>query len=271
MKLDKTKIYGIVAGCGFLLGYSLSGSPFGGLALALMFVFIVGSGLTGLDARVVSQEKWADYNEFIHVIILFASAIIKADGKINQRELDMVEGRLAKDFGPAKVHKYMEDLNVCLGKSVRIDAVCNKIKNKLDYPTKIQLIHFLTALAVSNGKLVDSEYNLLRSIALGINLPDRSFQSVLAMFNFQRESYQRSYQRPSGNTSGYKLKQAYRILEISETASDQEIKKAYRKLAKVHHPDRVIHLGEEFQKIAKEKFQKLSDAYELIKEKRGIA
>lgn len=271
MKLNNTKIYTIVVGVGFISGYGLSGSPIGGIVFALLFVFIAGSFSTVMGKKTVLQEKWEAYNEFTHVIILFASAIIKADGKINQRELDIVEERLARDFSPQKVRQYMKNLNVCLGKSVRIDAVCNKIKHQLDHPTKIQLIHFLTAIAVSNGRLIDSEYKLLRSIALGINLPDKSFQSVLAMFNFQRESYQRSYQRPTGNTTGYKLKQAYRILEITETASDQDIKKAYRKLAKVHHPDRVIHLGEEFQKIAKEKFQKLSDAYELVKEKRGIA
>jgi len=57
----------------------------------------------------------------------------------------------------------------------------------------------------------------------------------------------------------------YRVLEISKSASVTDIKSAYRKMAKKYHPDRVIHLGEEHQKGAEEKFRRVQEAYELIK------
>ena len=63
---------------------------------------------------------------------------------------------------------------------------------------------------------------------------------------------------------------AYKILEISPDASDEEVKKAYRELAKKYHPDKVAHLGEEVKRAAEEKFTRLNAAYEAIKEERGM-
>jgi DnaJ like chaperone protein len=62
----------------------------------------------------------------------------------------------------------------------------------------------------------------------------------------------------------------YKILEIHNSASDEELKKAYKKMAVKFHPDKVSHLGEEYQQDAKEKFQKVQQAYESIKKQRGI-
>ena len=63
---------------------------------------------------------------------------------------------------------------------------------------------------------------------------------------------------------------AYKILEIAPEASDSEVKKAYRKMATKFHPDKVHHLGEEFQKMAEEKFKSVNDAYQQIKKERGL-
>ena len=65
-------------------------------------------------------------------------------------------------------------------------------------------------------------------------------------------------------------KSSYKILEITQDVSDDDIKKAYRKMATKFHPDKVHHLGEEFQKMAEEKFKSLNDAYDQIKKERGI-
>jgi DnaJ like chaperone protein len=62
----------------------------------------------------------------------------------------------------------------------------------------------------------------------------------------------------------------YEILGVESSASDDDIKKAYRKMAVRYHPDKVASLGEEYQKGAKEKFQRIQEAYENIKKARGL-
>ena len=63
---------------------------------------------------------------------------------------------------------------------------------------------------------------------------------------------------------------AYKILEVTIDATNDEIKKSYRRLVKIHHPDKIQNLDDGYKKIAKEKFQKIQDAYEKIKKERSI-
>ena len=63
----------------------------------------------------------------------------------------------------------------------------------------------------------------------------------------------------------------FRVLEILPDASNDEIKKAYRKMANKYHPDKVSHLGKEMQKMAEEKFKAVNDAYQRLKKDRNIS
>ena len=62
----------------------------------------------------------------------------------------------------------------------------------------------------------------------------------------------------------------YSILEINPNSTDDEVKKAYRKMAIKYHPDKVSHLGNELKNIAEEKFKSVNDEYQNIKKERNI-
>ncbi|MCP4747159.1 MAG: DnaJ domain-containing protein [Desulfobacteraceae bacterium] len=79
--------------------------------------------------------------------------------------------------------------------------------------------------------------------------------------------YRREKQPHAGPKSGSAAKTPYEVLDVAETASRQEIRSAYIKLANQYHPDKVSHLGEEFQSLADQRFKQIKAAYEeLIKE-----
>jgi DnaJ like chaperone protein len=92
---------------------------------------------------------------------------------------------------------------------------------------------------------------VIEQIASFLNINMADFNSLKAMFYADTDS-------------------DYKILEIHNSAPDEEVKKAYKKMAIKFHPDKVSHLGEEYQQDAKEKFQKVQQAYENIKKQRGI-
>ena len=214
-----------------------------------------------------------------NLTLLLAAAVIKADGRIYQKERDLVRRKFEHDFGKVDAHQYMQKLETCLKQKVQVNAVCHHINLEFLPSEKIQILHFLIGIAVSTGVLVESEHLLLQKIANLLEIGNATYKSMLAMFNY---SYQRQhatnskseqkqeYNYHSKPSPSRVLDNAYKILELTSSASNEEIKKAYRRLAKIHHPDRSIHLGEKFQKSAKEKFQKLQEAYDLIKSKRSF-
>jgi DnaJ like chaperone protein len=139
--------------------------------------------------------------------------------------------------------------------------------------TKFNFCIFLVRIAVSDGYLSQSEEQMLQQITAKIQVPYRTLDSLLAMHRFKREQDEQdrqNYQERKKYTSVSQLENAYKILEILPSCSDKEIKKAYKRLAILHHPDKVAHLGEEIQKSAADKFKIIVGAYDLICKKRNI-
>ena len=129
--------------------------------------------------------------------------------------------------------------------------VCLQIRQMMDHASRLQLIHFLFGIAKSDGVVTEDEVKqIYRSSGyLGINHKD--YDSIKAMFYNSSEN-------------------AYKVLEVDKNASVNDIKKAYRKMVKKYHPDKLIHLGKEHQKGAEEKFRQVQAAYEQIQKEQGF-
>ena len=186
----------------------------------------------------------------VSLMALFA-AVMQADGKVLKSELNYVKKYLKGQFGEEASAEYLRILKVALDKGINLRNVCLDIKFNMRHPLRLQLIHYLFRLAQADGHIADSELDALKQISKYLGISEVDYLSIEAMF----------FSKKSRN---------YDILEIESNVSDEEVKKAYRKMAKKYHPDKLSTLGPEVQKEAKEKFQTIQDAYEQIKNERRM-
>lgn len=243
---------------GGLLGWA-AGGPIGallGVLIGSMFesridVLVSAGGQYAGQGRTGGYSADEQRNSFLVSLLVLSSAVIRADGKFLQSEMDYVRNFIRNNFGPQAVDEGMRILNELNGKEINIYQVGAQISLNMNYSQRLQLFHYLADLANSDGNVCDAEKSVLQAIAAAIGIASSDAESVLAMFGRSAES-------------------AYTVLEISPSATDDEVKAAYRRLAMKNHPDKVATLGPEVQKAAEEKFRRIQEAYDTIKKERGI-
>lgn len=231
-----------------LVGGGLGWVFFGPIGALLGFV--VGTVIDSVDDGKVTIQRTSQGDYIVSLLVLIA-AVIKADGKILRSELDYVKKFLVQNFGESGAKEALIMLKDLLKQEIPIYDVCEQITDHVNYSQRLQLLHFLYDLGYADGQLTADEEKVLNLISNGlhINISDR--ESIRSMFK---------------NT----IEDLYKVLEIDSTASDEEVKKAYRRMAMKYHPDKVATLGEDIKRAANEKFQKLNSAYEKIKKERGM-
>ena len=228
------------------LGWAVFG-PIGGI-----LGFAIGSMFETPEFAKTKAYSSTTTGSFAMTLLVLVAAVMKADGRVLKSELDFVKKYFVQSFGEDSAAEAIKMLRDILDQNIPIDSVGLQIKQNLDYSSRLQLLHLLFGVAQADGRVDVSELNTIASIAGYMGVNSKDFESIKSMFVADVDS-------------------AYKILEIDKNATDDEVKKAYRKMAVKFHPDKVSHLGEDFQKQAKVKFQKVSEAYEKIKKERGLS
>lgn len=230
-------------GLGFVMG-----GPIGAL-----LGFLVGSMVdsTQVTTSYSSGTRATTPGAFGVSLLVLIAAVMKADGKVVKSELDYVKEFFVRQFGRESAAEATVMLRDLLKKEINLGDVCRQISMNMDYSSRLQLLHLLFGVSMADSAPNPSEISMIEKISgfLGISAGD--FKSIKNMFVLETDS-------------------SYKILEIERTASDEEVKKAYRKMAMKYHPDKVSHLGEDYKKAADEKFKKVNEAYEKIKKERNM-
>ena len=185
-------------------------------------------------------------------LLVLVAAVMKADGRTLKSELNYVKEFFIQNFGMDSANEAIGILRDLLQQNIPVNDVCQQISRNMDYSSRLQLMHFLFGISNADGEINDAELRLIAQIGVNLKVSQKDYESIKSMFIKNTDS-------------------AYKILEIEPTATNEEVKKAYRTMAMKYHPDKVSYLGEEFQHSAKVKFQKVNEAYEDIKKTRKIA
>lgn len=185
-------------------------------------------------------------------LLSLCSVVIKADGNVTQSELDYVRQYFLSTYGKDKANAIFRTFNEVIKKrEISAARICAYLNQRTRYEVRLQLLHFLFGIAQSDGSIRPLEIEKIKEIAGYLNVGMIDFESIKAMFIKSADT-------------------AYKILEIERSVSDEEVKKAYRTMAKKYHPDRVITDNEAIKKGAEEKFKEVQKAYETIQAERGL-
>lgn len=250
---------------GGYIGWSAFG-PLGalvGFAVGAIFDVAVG-GFNGEGfgtARLSDeQSQQGDRNSFLISMLVLAAYIIKADGRVMHSEMELVRQMLRQNFGEVgaeqgeQVIRQLFDEENKVGRQTfrqKIHQSCQQIARNMDYSQRLQLLSFLVMIAQADGHVDPVEIDVLKEVAQWMQMSPSEVDSMLHL-------------------EGNSLEDAYKVLGVSANASDEEVKRAFRKLALEHHPDRVAKLGEDVRRAAEKKFQEINAAKERIYKARGL-
>jgi DnaJ like chaperone protein len=229
------------------LGFAMGG-PIGGL-----LGFLVGSMIDSSDqpSDYSTRTPGTTQGDFGMSLLVLVAAVMKADGKVVKSELDYVKQFFIRQFGQESAREALLMLKDIIKQDIPVRDVCMQISRNMDYSSRLQLLHLLFNVSLADTVIHASEIEIIERISGYLGVAKSDFLSIKNMFIPETDS-------------------SYKILEISPDSSNDEVKKAYRRMAVKYHPDKVGHLGDDFRKTAEEKFKKVNEAYDKIKKERNI-
>jgi DnaJ like chaperone protein len=174
--------------------------------------------------------------------------VIKADGRVLKSEISYIKPFLVRNFGEEGAKQALQLLKQLLEQDINPAQVAQQIRQHINYSVRLELVHLLLEVAKADGDVVEAETQIIEQIAIHMGIATADYQSLLSLYCQHKDA-----------------NWAYTALEIEPSASDEEVKKAYRRMAMKYHPDKVANAGEAIRQQATEKFRMINEAYEAIK------
>lgn len=241
----------ILGGLGFAVGGPI-GSIIGVLIATLFEKNGADNQTSSSTNRTFRAQRTTAGDVHVSIIVLIA-CVIKSDGRVLKSEINYIKPFLLKTFGEAGAKQALLLLKELLKQDIDAKAVAQQIGQHINYSTRLELVHLLLAVANADGELHELELEIISSISMNMSVQDADYQSILALYQRSKDA-----------------NWAYTALEITSSATNEEVKKAYRRMAMKYHPDKVANAGEEIRQQATDKFRAINEAYEHIKQQRGI-
>ena len=222
--------------------------------------FIIGSLIDNLTSSsrggggfgMFREEQRVTPGDFELHLLSLSAIVIRSDGKVSQQEMDYVRTYFVQSYGKERANAIFRTFNEVVNKrEMNAARIAQFLAQRTQYAARLQIVHFLFSIANADGLVSTAEANKIREIAGYLRLGSKDFESIMAMFFKTTDN-------------------AYKILEIDKSATDAEVKKAFRTMAKKYHPDKIQNMDEAYIKGAEEKFRKVQEAYEQIQKERGF-
>jgi len=196
--------------------------------------------------------------------------VAKADGRVSPEEIALAEDVMRQmQLQPEQRKVAMRLFNEGKQPDFPLADVLHQFRQECHRRTSLiqMFLEILIATSMADGRIDEAERGVMLAVCQQLGIPRPYFEQLLAMVAAQQHF---AGGEPAASSRS-QLNDAYAVLGVSANASDDEVKKAYRRQMNQHHPDKLVSKGlpEEMMKIATEKTREIKAAYELIKRSRG--
>ncbi|MBO4370751.1 MAG: DnaJ domain-containing protein [Paludibacteraceae bacterium] len=242
------------------------------LILCLLYAFLF---------KKEEESPYADskftFEDYKQAILELSAVVMQADGHTTKAELTAFKNFWNANYGEADTAVQLQKLKVLLNQNLSYVKPCQQLTGSTDYAVRLEILRYLFIISASDYTTAD-ELRLLQNIAHYLKISFSDFNSIRAIYKhaetggrqYNQSDYSSGYSGYTSQSRSQSTNWAYTALEIEPTSTDEEVKKAYRRMAMKYHPDKVSVMGEAARQTATEKFKALAEAYEIIKKERGI-
>ena len=230
-------------GIGFLFG-----GPLGAILGA-----VVAGGLPGVETVFGAGESEKERFLFYSHLVILMTLVAKADGRITGDETAKILATLRRelDFSEQDLEIAERLIAETERQNPSPEAIAAQYSRTAAPEVRLALLRLLWIVACADGHIDRREEQFIAGVGAAMRLSAADQRAVRAEFFSSSD-------------------QNYRLLGVDPEATDEEVREAYRRMAKQSHPDRVAHLGEEYARLAGEKFSQINAAYDGIRSERGL-
>jgi len=223
--------------------------------------------------EILPNKKVLGFGSYESSFAMLTTLVARAKGQIYKEELNFIKAFFTDNFTSSQKTEMLRIIKVSWKEDINIHKHANILHQSLKYASKLHTLNFFYQLAAIDKVIDKKEKPLLEQIGLLIGVNEIGRENIRnkysAYFYTEKEKQKQQKKEPSTeqtkHTSSY-LTAYYEILEIPETSSVAEIKKAYRLLMIKYHPDKLIEQSEEYKEMANERFMIIQNAYEKLKQ-----
>lgn len=201
-------------------------------------------------------------DNFLEAYLALGAKLMLFNYQESKTKVQFINAYFKRYFSKAN-YNFGDSLLFSLQYPIQTTTITDWMKIHLPNEAKrAQVVFFLTGLALATGQMNTREMNFLKEINRDLDLSPENLTQIIAIY----ASYHAN--RPENEAKSKKAvntrKYYFEILGLAETASPEDIKKSYRQLVKLHHPDNFATGTESQQKMAAEKFIEIQRAYEEL-------
>ena len=234
-------------------------------ALFLVFAAIAAFwGFTYFVKKKISEYEKSQteaHNRFVFLLVNILVKIAQIDGKVTREESNTITRffRTNLRYSQNQLFWVKDLIKGALQSTVSLDSYLQEFKENFAYESRLILMELIYQVLYTNDHVVEAELQVVRNIGEFLEISEYELRAIEAKYRY---GFKGASAPGRVDENRY-----YETLGLSQGASFDEVKSAYRKLSMKYHPDKVGHLGEEFRKVAEEKMKELNVAYEFLKKK----